>query len=82
MASSDERASKCVKNGVSFRETYPEDFAQYEAANTKYNENEQKLAELEAQRGEQSRAPTLHPPGQMERQELQGYVAPRTAPER
>lgn len=48
MASSDERAAKCVKNGASFRETYPEDFAQYEAANAEYNDNERKLAELEA----------------------------------
>lgn len=48
MASSDERAAKCVKNGVSFRETYPEDFEQYEAANAEYNDNERKLAELEA----------------------------------
>lgn len=48
MASSDDRAAKCVKNGVSFRETYPDDFAQYEAANAEYNENEQTLSELEA----------------------------------
>lgn len=50
MASSDDRAAKCVKNGVSFRETYPDDFAQYEAANAEYNENEQTLSELEATR--------------------------------
>ena len=31
MASSDERAAKCFKNGTSFRETYPDDFARYEA---------------------------------------------------
>jgi hypothetical protein len=50
MASSDERAAKCVKNGTSFRETYPEDFAQYEAANAEYNDNELVLAELQATR--------------------------------
>ena len=49
MASSDERAAKCVKNGTSFRETYPDDFAQYESANIEYNQNELKLAELEAE---------------------------------
>lgn len=50
MASSDERAAKCFKNGTSFRETYPDDFARYEAANTEYNRNEQTLAKLEATR--------------------------------
>ena len=40
MASSDERAAKCFKNGTSFRETYPDDFARYEAANAEYNRNE------------------------------------------
>lgn len=50
MASSDERAAKCVKNGTSFRETYPDDFARYEAANVEYNRNEQTLAELQATR--------------------------------
>lgn len=49
MASSDERASKCFKSGVSFRETYPEDFARYEAANAEYNANERTLAELQRQ---------------------------------
>lgn len=50
MASSDERAAKCFKNGTSFRETYPDDFARYEAANAEYNRNEQTLAKLEATR--------------------------------
>ena len=45
MASSDERAAKCFKNG-----TYPDDFARYEAANAEYNRNEQTLAKLEATR--------------------------------
>ena len=53
MASSDERAAKCVKNGTSFRETYPDDFARYEAANAEYNRNEQTLAELKAKRAEE-----------------------------
>lgn len=38
------------QNGTSFRETYPDDFARYEAANAEYNRNEQTLAELEATR--------------------------------
>ncbi len=50
MASSDERASKCMKTGVSFHETYPQDFARYEEANAEYNRNELTLAELEAER--------------------------------
>lgn len=50
MASSDERAAKCMKTGASFRETYPQDFAQYEEANDEYNRNEMTLAELEAER--------------------------------
>lgn len=50
MASSDERAAKCSKTGASFRETYPEDFAQYQEANAEYNRNEMTLAELEAER--------------------------------
>lgn len=50
MAASDERAAKCMKTGTSFRETYPEDFAQYEAANAEYNGNELVLAELQATR--------------------------------
>lgn len=50
VASSDERAAKCFKNGTSFRETYPDDFARYEATNAEYNRNEQTLAKLEATR--------------------------------
>lgn len=53
MASSDERAAKCVKNGTPFRETYPDDFARYEEANTEYNQNEKTLVRLEAEREEE-----------------------------
>lgn len=42
MASSDERAAKCFKNGTSFRETYPDDFARYEAANAEYNQRDRR----------------------------------------
>mgnify|MGYP007076248402 CR=1 FL=1 len=50
MASSDERAAKCMKTGASFRETYPRDFARYQEANAEYNRNELTLAALEAER--------------------------------
>lgn len=69
MAASDDRAAKCMKTGASFRETYPDDLAQYEAANTEYNDNELVLAELEA---------VL----EAERAELPGDVVPQPEPER
>lgn len=50
MASTDEHAAKCTKLGTSFRETYPEDFMLYEAANKEYNKNEAQLAGLYAAR--------------------------------
>lgn len=46
MASSDGRAAKCVKNGTSFREVYPDDFAAYNSANAEYNANEAEIARL------------------------------------
>ena len=46
MASSDAHASKCIKLGLSFAETYPEDYTAYEAAREEYNDNEVTLAEL------------------------------------
>lgn len=53
MAQSDDRAVKRFKNGISFKETYPEDYARYEAANAEYNANEKTLAELRARRAEE-----------------------------
>lgn len=53
MAKSDDRAIKCFKQGISFERTYPEEYAQYEAANAEYNRNEQTLAELKAKRAEE-----------------------------
>ena len=53
MASSDARASKCTKNGISFREVYPTEYAAYIAANQEYNANEVKLVELKAQQSEE-----------------------------
>ena len=54
MKQSDEHALKCAKSGLNFKKTYPEDWAAYEAARIKYNENETALAalyeQLEAER--------------------------------
>ena len=49
MRKSDEHALKCAKSGLDFQETYPDDWAAYETARVKYNENETALAELYAQ---------------------------------
>lgn len=46
MRRSDEHALKCAKSGLDFQETYPDDWAAYEAARVKYNENETALAAL------------------------------------
>lgn len=62
MAQSDDRASKCFKSGVSFRETYPEDFARYQAANEEYNANEITLAGLEEQAVREAELAALNPP--------------------
>lgn len=49
MRQSDEHALKCAKSGLDFKTTYPDDWAAYEAARVKYNENETALAALYAQ---------------------------------
>ena len=46
MRQSDEHALKCAKSGLDFKTTYPDDWAAYEAARVKYNENETALATL------------------------------------
>lgn len=48
MSRSDAHAAKCVKLGLSFAETYPNEYSEYTAAREQYNENEQALAELGA----------------------------------
>jgi len=50
MAKSDAHAAKCAKLGLSFADTYPEELAEYQAANAEYNSNESALAELYTQR--------------------------------
>ena len=56
MSSSDDRSAKCQKLGISFKETYPQDYENYLASNQAYNEVEkelkpiyEELAELEEQ---------------------------------
>ena len=46
MSASDAHAAKCVKRGISFAETYPEDLAAYNEANARFNANEEALAGL------------------------------------
>ena len=49
MAKSDAHASRCIKLGLSFEETYPDDVPVYKAANKSYNDLEVKLASLREQ---------------------------------
>ncbi len=49
MSKSDAHASKCIKLGLSFSETYPDELTAYEAAREEYNENETELAALYGQ---------------------------------
>lgn len=48
MKSSDDHAAKCMKLGLKFKTQYPDEYTAYEAAREEYNENEAKIAELEA----------------------------------
>lgn len=48
MKGSDDHAAKCMKLGLKFKTQYPDEYAAYEAARTEYNDNEVKIAELEA----------------------------------
>lgn len=50
---SDAHACKCTKMGISFQETYPEEFAEYSAALDKFHQNEARIAELEAMEPEE-----------------------------
>lgn len=46
MEKSDAHASKCSKLGLKFNQEYPDDLAEYQAANTEYNTNETVLETL------------------------------------
>ena len=46
MGKSDAHAAKCAKLGVKFSDEYPDDLAEYEAANAEYNSNEETISAL------------------------------------
>ena len=46
MAKSDAHAAKCAKLGLKFNQEYPQDLAEYQAANAEYTSNEEPLASL------------------------------------
>lgn len=49
MASSDKDLMKCMKFGLSFAETYPEEYSEYIAANEEYNDLGERIAALREQ---------------------------------
>ena len=48
MCKSDAHASKCVKLGLSYKDTYPNEYNEYTQAREEYNKLEKKLATLES----------------------------------
>ena len=48
MSQSDAHASKCIKLGLNFSETYPNDYQAYVNAREEYNINEVEIARIEA----------------------------------
>lgn len=48
MSQSDAHASKCIKLGLNFSETYPSDYQAYVNAREEYNINEEEIARIEA----------------------------------
>lgn len=49
MSKSDARAAKCSKLGKKFQTQYPDDYAEYVAANEEYQTVEARIAEIEAE---------------------------------
>lgn len=47
MVQSDAHASKCVKLGLNFEETYPGDYEEYVMAREEYNANEEEMARIQ-----------------------------------
>ncbi len=47
MASSDAHAAKCAKLGKKFQTQYPEEYAEYTAANDEYQSVERSISDLE-----------------------------------
>lgn len=61
MSESDPHLWGCLKKVLElFRQTYPEDYAAYTAANEEYNANEMKMEELRAKLEEEERAAESH----------------------
>ena len=48
MCKSDAHASKCVKLGLSYKDTYPNEYNEYTQAREDYNQLEKDLATLES----------------------------------
>ena len=48
MSKSDAHASKCTKLGISFKDTYPDEYDEYTQAREDYNQLEKELATLES----------------------------------
>ena len=48
MSKSDAHASKCVKLGLSYKDTYPNEYKEYTQAREDYNHLEKDLAALES----------------------------------
>lgn len=48
MSKSDAHASKCVKLGLSYKDTYPNEYKEYTQARDDYNQLEKDLAALES----------------------------------
>ena len=48
MSRSDAHASKCVKLGLSYKDTYPNEYKEYTQAREDYNQLEKDLAALES----------------------------------
>ena len=48
MSKSDAHASKCTKLGISFQDTYPNEYDEYTQAREDYNQLEKEIATLES----------------------------------
>ena len=47
MRRSDAHAMKCNKQGISYKDTYPDEYGEYVDANAEYNSNESAITALE-----------------------------------
>ena len=56
MRRSDAHASKCIKLGLVYRDTYPQEYEEYEQARVRYNEVEIELEEVRKAEVEEEQA--------------------------